>query len=554
MSALLTNLNLKKLQSRLDWKLLLFLLLFLNVKLEIKIIAIVIIYLLQADFRFKFSFKNSRLPLFYPLIMVLAFADFIISKNYSSPNYILVLLMGAGFWLLCILAVHQVKLCVERNDVEVIHNTILVFFIINAAVSLLNFGAIIIETHALNPYTYQGQHQKYFIGTGDYIKGLTFDTSTTNAVLNAFGVVYFFTKKNAVMLLVCMAVVLLTGSNFTNIILLLVLALLFIFKSGRDQKSLIIICLGFLVVFMAKISPQNNDYVVETFSNIFHKPNPIINAPATVLHITLRPDSTLTPEEKKEKIATMYIDSLNAINYRLTQKHTPAAPQNKPVIKTDAGRILVPRPNINTEPYQSLTTTPPEQAQLVDFINTHKALLPVSGRPFHWSPVPGKVTAMQQTVNFFKTHPAKLIAGDGMGNFSSKLAFKASGLNISGGYPEKHTYINHDFLVNHLDLYLNFFSNRAGYHSLTNSPFSVYDQLFAEYGVLGFLLFCIYYLGFFTKHIKALTYGLPILLLTIAFLFIDYWFEQLSILVFFELLLLLDIKESNPKLKLIYGY
>src|ERR1700744_3549623 len=168
MSALLTNLNLKKLQSRLDWKLLLFLLLFLNVKLEVKIVAIVIIYLLQADFRFKFSFKNSRLPLFYPLIMILAFADFIISKNYSSPNYLLVLLMGAGFWLLCILAIHQVKLCVEHNNVEIIHNTILAFFIINAAISLLNLGAIIIETHALNPYTYQGQHQKYFIGTGDY--------------------------------------------------------------------------------------------------------------------------------------------------------------------------------------------------------------------------------------------------------------------------------------------------------------------------------------------------------------------------------------------------
>ena len=29
------------------------------------------------------------------------------------------------------------------------------------------------ETGTLNPYTYQGDYQKYFINTGDYIKGIT---------------------------------------------------------------------------------------------------------------------------------------------------------------------------------------------------------------------------------------------------------------------------------------------------------------------------------------------------------------------------------------------
>jgi len=144
--------------------------------------------------------------------------------------------------------------------------------------------------------------------------------------------------------------------------------------------------------------------------------------------------------------------------------------------------------------------------------------------------------------------------GDGIGNFSSKLAFKVSSLDITGGYPAKYTYIDHDFLTNHLDLYLNFFSKRAGYHSLTNSPFSVYDQLLAEYGLIGFLLFCFYYLGFFAKNLKALTYGSPIILLTILVLFIDYWFEQLSILILFELLLLLDIKESSTNLNLNNGH
>jgi hypothetical protein len=34
-------------------------------------------------------------------------------------------------------------------------------------------------------------------------------------------------------------------------------------------------------------------------------------------------------------------------------------------------------------------------------------------------------------------------------------------------------------------------------------------------------------------------------MLMIAAFFMDYWFERLSVLIFFELLLLLDIKEST---------
>jgi hypothetical protein len=159
--------------------------------------------------------------------------------------------------------------------------------------------------------------------------------------------------------------------------------------------------------------------------------------------------------------------------------------------------------------------------------------------------LPGKAVGLLQTAKFLNLHPAKIIAGDGMGNFSSKLAFKATGLGFDGGFPAKYAYINNDFLINHLDLYLNFFSKRVGLHTLTNSPFSVYDQLMAEYGLLGLLIFVIFYLGFFARHLKKLTYGIPLLMLMLAVFFIDYWFERLSVLIFFELLLLLNIKETT---------
>jgi hypothetical protein len=556
-------LNLKKFISQADWKLLLFLILFLNVKLAVKIPAIALIYLLQFNFKFGFSFKNSRLPLFYLLAIGIAVIDWLIGMNYLNLNYNLVLLTAVGFWTLCILAIHQVKLFVENNDTETIHRTILIFFIINAVLSVLNLAVIMFETGSLNPYLFQGDHQKYFLGTGDYIKGLTFDMSTTNAVLNALGVVYFLTKKNTAMLFICMAVMLLTGSNFTNMILLACLILLFIFKSTRDQKSLITVCIMLLVVFMARVSPQNDSYVIGNFKRVFRlnkTDHPAPTRPRLYLPITLMPDSLLTADEKGWKTAQRYIDSMYVMSHPALIRFSPAKklilPVNRrvsPISATESGRIIVPKPDINTMPYQHVIDTDNDQKLLLTFIDTHKASLPLSGQKPKNTFLPGKVTSWLQTIHFLQQHPAKILMGDGAGNFSSKLAFRASGLGFAGGYLQKHIYIDPDFLSNHLDIYLNYFSKKTDLHSLGNSPNSVYDQLLAEYGLLGFIAFLIYYVSYFLKHYKILTYGLPILMIVLGLFFIEYWFEQLSILVFFELLLLLNIKENSPQTELKYA-
>ncbi|MDB5154784.1 MAG: hypothetical protein JWR54_3535 [Mucilaginibacter sp.] len=558
-----TSFSFKKLKSLADWKLLLFLVLFLNVKMAVKIPAIALIYLLQFNFKFGFSLKNSRLPLFYLLAIAIAVLNWVISRNYLNINYNIVLLTGIGFWVLCILAMHQVKLFVENNDTETIHRTIVIFFIINAVLSLCNLALIIFETGAINPYTYQGQYQKYFIGTGDYIRGITFDTSTTNAVLNALGVIYFLTKKNAIMLLVCMAVMLSTASNFTNMVLLGVLALIFVFKSSRDQKSLIVACMVFLVVFMVKISPQNNTYVAENLKRAFHlgaanQQMPV--RPKLGMPITLMPDSLLTTDQKKWKVAQRYTDSVYVANHTQAanrQAKKTLQPVRRPaetVLKTESGRIFISKPDINTMPYQHVIDTTPYQRLLLAFIDSRKASLPLSGQDNFKLSLPGKAIGWLQTLHFLQQHPSKIFTGDGMGNFSSKLAFRASGLGFAGGYPQKFIYLDPDFLSNHLDVYLNFFSKKTDVHSLANNPNSVYDQLLAEYGILGLTAFLIYYLGFFLKRYKQLTYGLPILLVVLSMFFIEYWFEQLSILIFFEMLLLLNIKETSSKTTVKYAY
>lgn len=532
-----------------DFKLLTFLILFLDVKLAVKIFAILIIYLLQFDLNFGFRLKNSRLPFFYPLIIAIAVFNWIIYGGFLNLKYDLVFLTGLGFWVLCILAVHQIKLSVEYNEPEVLHNTIKLFFILNAIVSLLVLVNIIAEIHTLNPYRYQGNHQKYFIGTGDYIKGISFDVSTTNAILNAFGVIYFLVRKNAGMVLLCMSVMLLTGSNTINILVFLILMFLF-FYTSKPQKSIIVVCGMLQLVFLVKVSPQNVEYINKTVYKIrFHKKMDDRLFVTHIIPVTEIPDSLLSPERRKEKIATLYLDSIKRVQF---QKSTKLKAPIGMSIAVVGSRPEIPKPSIHTQPFQHIDTVTGQQLVFKSFICTHKAELQTASKPQSKINTPGKFTATQQTFTFLKENPLKLFTGNGIGNFSSKLAFRVTGLGIAGSFPARYAYISPLFLINHLDLYLNFFSRDAGFHSLINSPNSVYDQMLTEYGFIGLLALIIYYFGYFLKNRQYLTYGLPIILLLAGVFIIDYWFEQLSIIVFFELLLMTNIKESASK-KPIYG-
>ena len=522
-----------------DWKLLLFLVLFLNVKLVVKLAAIALIYLLQFNFKLDFKIRNSRLPIFYLAVIGIAIFNLILTAGFTNINYTIAFLTGTFFWTLCILAMHQLKLCVEQSSEAVIHRTIIAYFLLNALISISTYVIIVIKTGAINPYLYQGEYQKYFIGTGDYIKGISFDTSTTNAVLNGFGVIYFLSKKNVKMMMLCMIILLMTGSNITNFLLAPVLLLMFIFRTDRDQKSLVFVCLLLLVIFLAKVSPQNNSYVSTYLGNIINSEDkkPTVE---NLSPITLRPDNTLTAEERNEKIATLYLDSL----YRLLNDK-----ENKVIVHPAAlvQKTEIPTADINSAPYQHKSIITPVEDNMKQFIQLHSNELTLSTNENYHSKLPGKIIAYKQTFDFFKQNPLKIISGTGTGNFSSKLAFKTTGLNIAGGYPQQFIYINEPFLKNHLDLYLSYFTKPDGFHSIANNPNSVYDQLLSEYGLLGLSAFIIFYLGFFLKNFKKLSYGIALIFFLSGIFFVDYWFEQLSIAVFFELLLFLNMKEEAEK-------
>jgi hypothetical protein len=529
----------RDLLKKIDWQLLLFLLLVLNVKLAVKVLAVLIIYLWRRDLAFGFRIKNSRLPLFYVLVILIALVNLFLSRGFLQVAYDAAVVTGIGFWILSILIIHQIKLFVDRDDSEKIHQTLKVFFLINILVSVINLGAIIWETGALNPYLYQGEYQKYFISTGDYIKGVSFDTSTTNAIINAFGIIYFLVKKDLLMVLSCMCILILTASNFTSLLLIIVFAGMFLLRSDALQKSMMLVCVSLQIIFLAKISPQNNQYVASTFARF-------LPAQKGLVALISAPVVNAGDDEGSMVPAMSHIDSIHEriIDQELKM---PGMDQKPEVIYALRSRTrpAIPGPNINKPPYQQQHDTTALQMGFLHFIDSNKKVLSLSTSREDNLSTAGKLLAWQQTIHFFQQHPQKIFLGDGIGNFSSRLAYRTSGLKIEGSYPAKFTHIHPDFLQNHLEIFLFFFSRRKGLHSVINTTDSTYDQLLGEYGVAGILAFAVYYIGFFFRRINNNGYTLPLVILLLGFLSMGYWFEQLSIIILFELLVLFYHKENG---------
>jgi hypothetical protein len=535
-SVLRVRLFLKKV----DWKLLIFLLLLLNVKLVIKLAAILLVYAWRFNLRFGYRLKNSRLPLFYPAVIILAILNAFILNRTADPNYYFSFITGLGFWLTCILGGHQLKLFVVKNDPEVVTKTLTVFFLINCIFSAGTLFFIMMKTGSWNPYTYQGEYQKYFISTGDFIKGITFDTSTTNAILNAFAVLFFFYKKNYRMFFFCLCTLLLTASNTVNLLLIVCFIYLFIFRSDRPQKSILVISCFLFIVFLAKISPQNNQYVDDTISRIA-RDRSVQSRQNNSIPITEIPDSSLSAEDRKKKFAKLYLDSVNKL--LLAKLETNSRNKNKEVtsaLLSWEDKPVIPVANIHSAPYQH-KEDPRAHAALAEFVSTHD-LAPDT--VVKHKRIPGKLLALAQTVEYLDTKKYSLF-GTGMGHFSSKLAFKTTGLNIAGGYPKKLIYIDPAFAKNHLALYLSYFTNQERYHSVINSPDSVYDQLLGEYGLAGIGALLFFYFGFFLNYQRSLSYGIPLMFLAAGLFFTGYWFEQLSVVFILELLLYLNIREGK---------
>ena len=516
-----------------DLVFLIFLILFFNIKLPVKLTAVVFIYTLRMNTKFGLKLNNqSRLPLFYLLMLALGILELFVNFNFNT-NYLVLFSSNMFIWVVCLLALHQVKLAIEKNGALKVENALSCFFVLNAFFSLFDLLAIFFETHSLNPYTFEGLSYKYFTSTGDYVRGISFDICTTNMIINALGLFYFLYQKRYLLSLVCLVVVLLTTSNLGNLILIFFFALAYFVNKDKLFRSVILCYLSILVIFMVKVTPSNLSYFVGSYKKLNktqvsknllsanHKQK--LNADSLIrLYVALKnlrenPPNPLTKEISDE------ISNINESKRKIRAKIE--------ILKQD-----IEFDNIIKNKHSALIEFSRDvygdsiSAQVISRMKSPKSL--------------GKIVSFFQTLDF-STHTAKnFFLGAGPGNFSSKFTFRALGLGTDGQWPKRYIYRSADFTNNHLKLWLYYQLQPPAEHSTLNAPNSVANQLLGEYGFVGVLLFLVFYLWYFLKRYKYLTYGRIILPLMMVFLMTDYWFENLSVMIIFEAMILLDLQKK----------
>ena len=221
--------------SKVDWPL--FLVLVLNVKLIVKLVAIILVSLWQFR-RINFSdLKEHKLLLFYASMIIIALLNLVLQSSSLTTNYLVAAGLGIFFWMLAAITSFLLFSFVKRTAPAILHHTITIFFILHILTVFINLLRIMIETGSINPYTFKGLNQKYYISTGDFISGISFDSPVTTALISAFALLYFLFKKNYGLSLAAMASMLIIGSNLTNLCVIIILAIIFVIRSSAVQNK-----------------------------------------------------------------------------------------------------------------------------------------------------------------------------------------------------------------------------------------------------------------------------------------------------------------------------
>ncbi|MES2329011.1 MAG: hypothetical protein V4539_05365 [Bacteroidota bacterium] len=537
--------NIQRTYRKIDWQLLLFLVLVLDVKLFVKLAALLLLTVInRRRISVQGVFKQRYLWFYFGMI-VIGFINVLLQYKYLTLFYVLVATLGTLFWILCAVAAFHAFGIIQNGSLVKKYYTVGFFFLLHISIILFNFLSIIIETGSINPYKYKGLNNKYFVSTGDSLKGITFDSPVTTAMICAFGILFFLYRRRFFYSFLCMLALLLLASNLTNIFLVCVCVFIFIFHSDRIQKSILVIFSGMLIIFNVVVSPDNNEHI---FSFLYKLVGKAYYLPKVKVltndELKQQPDSLLTIKERRIKTALIYIDSVNSVETRAKvirdQKNNAVVLQDKPKDKDSA--FYEYRPSVEVKGKENR------------FSILLKELYPEAKKDslaklFDWERS-GKLIAYKELFSFLKDHKDKIWLGTGIGNFSSRVAFKATALDIAGSYPAKYQYIHPDFMDNHFYIYLHYHSQWQFEHTAANTPDSTYSEILGEYGIAGILLFVIFYCGYFLRRLRYLTYGIPLFFLMLMGLSVEYWFEQLSIIILFELLMVLDIRSLTERRQL----
>jgi hypothetical protein len=289
-----------------------------------------------------------------------------------------------------------------------------------------------------------------------------------------------------------------------------------------------------MVVFMVKVTPSNLSYFIGSAKK-------------------LNKTDITNKSIQANKLRALNTDSLIRLYVALRNlRDNPPNPQTKEISE----EIY----NIN-ETKRKIRSKIKTLTQNIEFDNQiknkHIALMEFSREVFgdsitaggvdgiNRSAAMGKPVSFIQTLNYSKQNVKNFFFGAGPGNFSSKFAFRALGLGTDGQWPKRFIYRSDEFTDNHLKLWLYYQLQPPAEHSTLNAPNSIANQLLGEYGFIGVTLFFFFYLWYFLKRYKLFSYGRVILPLMMVFLMTDYWFENLSVMIIFEAMMLIDLQNKD---------
>lgn len=522
-----------------DPVLLSFLLFILNYRISFKILAIAALYF----FKPKIKFNRDGVTLFYFSMIFLSFFNLVFIHRDYSYQHVVTVLAGMLIWLCCLLTYYQIRFAVNNNQPFKITNTLKILTLINLAVTCYDYLKVVFITGTINPFT-QISPPPYGVSSGDLIGGVFGDIHLVNTIISCFLVLFFMYRKCVGYSIASLLPFLLTGSNLGTLILFAVLLYVLVLKKGAIYKTIALSLMCGIVLFYLKITPDNKNYMLKVLTKAgeyFSKQQPktyLANAPLISNNNDLKPKKVYT----KDELVAMYISYLIKTK-KITQKNAITKPDEGVIKKLTAYKLTNEKQNQKRSDYVFARKDSVARAKENNPLFEYGKL-----KKYNLDSVSGKIVSFKQTKNYLQSNWQVALFGAGVGSFSSRQAFINSGIvgdsRILTALPQ---YETREFKQNHKSIFKYLMYQDDETHSITNLPFCWYNQVFGEYGIIGFLSFAIFYFGFFIKKLPRLSYGKLLLICVFGFLFFDYWYERLSVMVLFELLMLIDLKSETEE-------
>lgn len=509
--------NKKEYAKGIDWVYLAFLFLITNQAiLSLKLLGIIFICIARPDF--KFGITKGRIPKFYLYIIVLSVVAYFIHIRDFSSNYLAAFAVGNLIWLFGLIAFHQTRITVEKYGPEGTYKLMKAFTILNLIFSLVQLIGIIQITGQLNPY-----HKlpfPYGMSTGDNIYGFFMENSYYNMMASAITSVYFIYKRNITYALLAATTLILVFGNFGTLVYMAVLGAMLLTgitvrTTGLRKITLLrnitppgryglyIPLIGtYIILFFVLMSPENMEYVVEKIqSKVFSADGSSQNYRYMIRNNPDPKPEAFDPYKEAEVLSTGL-----APKYSLSEHTT--------VLGT-AGTPLDARKKMSDQYVQKLQ---------------------------------GKALSLKETKQYLTSSPGNFLFGSGTARFSSLIAQKMGGFDSSRIFMKVlPRFTSPEYAQNHKLIVQSRHDADNEYRSNANWPDSVYNQILGEYGLIGAILFVVFYLWYFIKDIRYMTYTFWVLCMMIPFASLSYMFEALSIVIIFELLAITDITNMQQK-------